>query len=267
MHRYCLPLPEGCDTAAEILEALKDPEHMDTNGKLGAGTKVYFRNDAEGTLEYTHPVYGKLWAGLMKFLEDKGLLNEPIPWLNPPVATFFKSQGAGGEEPASNPCDVFDYVAAGADVTVFVGWWDDENSTNNGDGTKANPGDRAGGHMITIVGAVKCGEEVTIFYRDDSHGGDAQGDGKADEGAKSAKFVPGGASGWSIFGGRWEGFVAITPSVFTAPLAEIKEIDEKLEPAVTSVERALALGGQPLPEDLKTITKSGLRIRVFSQQL
>ncbi len=82
-----------------------------------------------------------------------------------------------------------------------------------------HPGFRTGGHAITIVGAVKCGEDVVIYYRDDAHGGDSQndddqnGDTTADTGTKVARFVKEGASGWTLNGYRWEGYTEICPTL------------------------------------------------------
>ncbi|MEM7262756.1 MAG: dockerin type I repeat-containing protein, partial [Planctomycetota bacterium] len=103
--------------------------------------------------------------------------------------------------PAPTPCDLFNALARGCDVVTYVGWL-------NGAGARTN------GHAVTVVGAIKCGETVRIFYKDDASGDDSQGDGQADDGVKTATFEAGGPTGWKLAGmgaNQWEGFMALCP--------------------------------------------------------
>ncbi|MCA8960267.1 MAG: dockerin type I repeat-containing protein [Planctomycetes bacterium] len=115
-----------------------------------------------------------------------------------------------------NPCDLFNALERGCDVITYVGWL--------GAG-----GNRVNGHAVTVVGAVKCGERVRIFYKDDVHGDDEQGDGEADDGVKSATFEAGGPTGYRLRGmssNQWEGFVAVCPSAFWVNFSILKRVLE-----------------------------------------
>lgn len=99
-----------------------------------------------------------------------------------------------------SPTAVYDALAAGKDVLGLIGW--------------TGPG--GGGHVITVTGAVKCGDHVVIDYSDDATGGDHQGDGMADSGrSKTAPVNPnpgGGSSLGGLPGNTWDGFVQICPT-------------------------------------------------------
>jgi hypothetical protein len=188
---YCLGLPKDCDEAQEIYDALAGK--MGTTAEGGTTTKS---KDCTSSNAVT---------GLQSFLEQKDLEDLlDIDW-RPDFA----------DDPP-DPCDLFEALQQGKDVIVEVGWLDADNNRTNG-------------HVITVVGAVKCGDMVRIFYKDDAYGDDSQGDNSADDGVKTAKFEAGGPTGWRLRGFRgasnqWEGYIGICPKPLTMVLAILKWI-------------------------------------------
>lgn len=140
----------------------------------------------------TDPVDGtdsieKMVEGIQQLIEDKGLEDE--------LTVEYDSDSSGDT--------IFEALEAGYDVMGIIYWRDAD-------------GNIRGGHAITIVGAIRCGENVVIDYRDDVHGEDSQGDGEADaDDTKGGRIEPSAGGGHSLAGhGRnsWEGIVKICPT-------------------------------------------------------
>lgn len=130
-----------------------------------------------------------------------------------------------------SPAAVYDALAAGKDVLGLIGWTG------------------GGGHVITVTGAVKCGDHVVIDYSDDATGGDHQGDGSADSGrSKSAPVNPnpgGGSSLGGLPGNTWDGFVQICPTRLLQLDSMLKWLDGDTAMG-GSTPGALPLGGEIL---------------------
>lgn len=252
---FCLGFPEDCTTETQIYDKLKDANHMMTTKQNG----TYWWSRTGEDVNGKDATWGKMYAGLKKFLEEKGLLG--IFSLKIEV-DFFKKQGA---DPATTPCTLFDRLAAGKGTVVNIGWWRNDTTIDNSK--------RDGGHSITALGAIKCGETVWLVYRDDAHGGDMQnnkaqtGDNKKDKGYKFAKFVKGGASGWKLLGGRWEGFLSVCPQFLAIVRGIVMKLVDSLLPYVEEAQGYIEQGQIPPPPLLEKIQKLACQIYDLACQL
>ncbi len=148
-------------------------------------------------------------------------------------------------DPAPTPSDLFDALARGCDVVSYVGWLN-------------AAGDRVNGHAVTVVGAIRCGTTIRIFYRDDVEGDDDQGDGDADDGVKTKTFEAGGPTGYRLAGlpnNQWEGFMALCPTLETVLNSIIKDVLDSvsLTPSATP--------GDPTDPVVTTLLDLAYRIR------
>ncbi len=235
---YCLGLPDDCDEAQEIYDVLK----VLMNTTKANGTE-YGVPDGEGG--WTADGADAL-EGLRAFIEDKNLEGCLIP-----DARVFVEQDE--DDPELTPCDLFERMQSGYDVMIWMGDWNDEDSTTLSD--------RNFGHAVTAAAMMKCGEQVTVTYRDDSAGDDNQGnpdnagkDNDTEPDAETNKvedFETGGASGWTFNDMRWEGGMWICPT----PLKQLEAIAKRLfgapdNPGDSILGRLIAsLGGPPPTPD------------------
>jgi len=185
---------------------------------------------------------GAKWvSGINEFIENKAIPAD--------LAKKLKVQDKLGND---SPQELFDDLAKGKDIMGGFFW-------NTG-----------GGHSITVVGAQKCGDMITIFFNDDLHGENDQGDGKADDGsANSAKLVAQDTDGdgvndsfrlRGIGGNRWAGYV----SICVTPLTQLDALLKWLEGDTTGggdtegigprLERYL-LGDDPTLAELNELKK------------
>ncbi|MCA9289709.1 MAG: hypothetical protein KDA25_01185 [Phycisphaerales bacterium] len=173
-------------------------ESCDEAQEIIAGLAAAMGTTATGTPNYGVP-------GIIAYLASKGLSN---------CLTVTKRRFDDPVPPT--PQDLYDALNRGYDVIgLFGNYTLDENGRNVV---------RVNGHQVTIISVLRCGDLIQIRYRDDSAGGDKQGDNQPDKdrAVKKATLKPAGTRPESYFvpeeglndtdAFRWEGFISICPS-------------------------------------------------------
>ena len=157
-------------------------------------------HDALAVLMKTSRFRGTTFGGVVKGIQR--LINQKM--LSDKLKVDFVTD--------NNPCTVFDAIAAGKDVIGLMNF----------------PGKDIG-HAITVIGATKCGDKVTLYFRDDGFGADRQNDNKADSGENKATNMEEDDGEVFLRGlgveAKWIGFVAICPSRAVQADALLKWLD------------------------------------------